>query len=107
MNSKDTFCFAKEVVEQDSSLVIGSLDVGSLFTNITPDETIDICTNTIYSQQGVIEEIKKEEFQNLLSLAVKESYFIFSEVLYKQKYGDAIGSLLGPVLANAFFIFVK
>ena len=39
---KDTFCFAKEIVEQDSSLVMGSLDGDSLFTNIPLDETINI-----------------------------------------------------------------
>ena len=35
---KDIFCFAKEIVEQDSSLVMGSLDVDSLFTNNPLDE---------------------------------------------------------------------
>ena len=48
---KDTFCFAKEIVEQDSPLVMGSLDVDSLFTDIPLDETINICTNTVYSEQ--------------------------------------------------------
>ena len=57
---KDTFCFAKEIVEQDSSLVMSDLYVDSLFTNITLDETIDICTNTIYSEQYVIERINRE-----------------------------------------------
>ena len=57
---KDTFCFAKEIVEQDSSLVMSDLYVDSLFTNITLDETIDICTNTIYSEQYVIEGINRE-----------------------------------------------
>ena len=57
---KDTFCFAKEIVEQDSSLVMSNLYVDSLFTNITLDETIDICTNTIYSEQYVIEGINRE-----------------------------------------------
>ena len=63
MNSllKTLFCFAKEIVEQDSSLVTGSLDVDSLFTNIPLDETIDICTNAICSQQGVIEGINNFE----------------------------------------------
>ena len=46
---KDTF-FAKEIVEQDTSLVMGSLDVDSLFRSIPLDKTIDICANTIYSQ---------------------------------------------------------
>ena len=50
-----------------------SLDVDSLFTNIPLDETINICINTVYSEQDVIRGINKEEFRNLLSLATKES----------------------------------
>ena len=42
------------IVKQDSSLVMGSLDVDSLFTNIPLDETINTCTNTVYSEQDVI-----------------------------------------------------
>ena len=49
--------FAKEVVEQEMSLLMGSLNFDSLFTNIPIDETIDICTNTIYNQQNVKEDI--------------------------------------------------
>ena len=41
---------------------MGSLDVDSLFTNISLDETIDICTNTVYSEPDVIQGINKEEF---------------------------------------------
>ena len=50
-----------------------SLDVDSLFTNIPLDETINICINTVYSEQDVIRGINKEEFRNLLSLTPKES----------------------------------
>ena len=72
---KNNFCFAKEIIDQDSFLVMSSLNVDLLFTSIPLDETIDNCTNTIYSQQDVKEGINKEEFRNLLSLATKESYF--------------------------------
>ena len=41
---------------------MGSLDVDSLFTNIPLDETIDICTKTVYGEQDVIEGINKDEF---------------------------------------------
>ena len=58
-----------------------SLDVDSLFTNIPLDETINICINTVYSEQDVIRGINKEEFRNLLSLATKESHFMFNQVL--------------------------
>ena len=86
---------------------MGGLDVDSLFTNIPLDEANDICTNSIYSQQGVIEGIKKDRFRNILSLATKESYFIFNEVLYKQKDGVAMRSPLGPTLSNAFPCFYE
>ena len=102
-----TLCFAKEIAEQDSSLVMASLDVDLLFTNIPLDKTIDICTNTIYCEQDVIEGINKEEFRNLLSLATIESFFFFNEVLYKQKDGVAMGSPLCPTLANAFLCFYE
>ena len=59
---KETFCFAKEIVKEDSSLVMSSLDVDSFFTNIPLDETINICTNTVYGEQDVIQGIKKQEF---------------------------------------------
>ena len=49
--------------------------------------------------------MNKSEFKELLSLATKESYFIFNELLYKQIDGVAIGSPLGPTLANAFLCF--
>ena len=38
----------------------------------------------------------------ILSLATKESYFIFNIISYKQIDGVAMGSPLGPSLANAF-----
>ena len=34
---KDTFCFAKEIVEQESFLIMGSLGIDSLLTNIPID----------------------------------------------------------------------
>ena len=46
---------------------------------------------------------KKSKFKDLLFLATKESYFISNNILYKQIDGVAIGSTLGPSLANAFF----
>ena len=84
---------------------MGSLYVDSLFKNIPLDKTIDIFTNTIYSRQDVIEGINKEEFQNLLSLATNESFFIFNEVFYKQNNGVAMGSPLGSTLAYVILCF--
>ena len=86
---------------------MGSLDVDSLFTNISLKETINICTSLIYKNVDVIEGINKSEFENLLSLATQESYFMFNDILYKQKNGVAMGSPLGPTMANVFLSFYE
>ena len=76
---------AKHIVSQDSRLYIASLDVDLLFTNIPLEETINICVDQLF----------------LNSLVTAESYFIFDGVCYKQLDGVAMGSPLGPTLANA------
>ena len=61
----------------------------------------------VQNQYDVVEGLNKSEFKELLSLATKESYFIFNQFLYKQIDGVAMGSPLGPTLANAFFCFYE
>ena len=50
--------------------------------------------------------MNKSEFKNL-SLVTQESYFIFSDALYKQKDGVAMGSPLGLTMANVFLSFYE
>ena len=42
--------------------------------------------------------------EELLSLATKDSHFIFDGALDEQIDGVAVGSPLGPTLANAFLV---
>ena len=70
---KDSFNFAEEICEQDPSLSICSLDIGSLFTNIPLDETIDICMNQLFENTDTVEAFTKPELKQLLCLATKES----------------------------------
>ena len=86
---------------------MGSLDVDSLFTNIPLEETIDISTNTLFENMKKVEGLSKIELKELLSLATKESYFVFKGQLYKQVDEVAMGSPLGPTLANTFLIILK
>ena len=57
---------------------MGSLDVYFLFTNITSEETIEICTNELFKESETVEGLIKTEFKELLSLATKDSHFIFA-----------------------------
>ena len=45
---------------------------------------------------------QKTYFQNLLAMTTKESLFMFNGSYYKQVDVVAMGSPLGPTLANAF-----
>ena len=84
---------------------MGSLDVDSLFTNIALDETIDIFVNQLFENADTAEVFTKSELKQLLCLATKGSYFILNGLRYKQIDGIAIGSPLGPSLANAFLSY--
>ena len=87
---KYSFAFAEEIVHQDGKIFMGSFDVDSLFTNKPLEQTINICTNMLYNNVDVIEAINKSEFENLLSLATQELYFMFNDIFYKQKDGVAV-----------------
>ena len=102
---KDSFHFPEEIVDQQHDLFMGSLDVDSVFTNIPLEETIDICTTELFKESETTEGLSKTVFKELLSLATKDPYFVFDGTLYKQIDGLAIGSLLGPTLANAFLVY--
>ena len=84
---KDSFHFAEEIVDQQHDLFMGSLDTDSLFTNIPLEETIGICTNEVFKEFETVEGLSKAEFKELLSLATKDSHFIFDGTLYKQVDG--------------------
>ena len=62
---------------------MASLDVESLFTNIPLEETIKICCDSLYKNQELLCNISKNQFLRAV-------------------LGVAMGSPLGPSLANAF-----
>ena len=82
---KDSLAFAEEIVEQDSEIFMGSLDVDSFFNNIPLEETIDICTNTLFENTVKVEGLSKKGFKELLSLPTKKSYFIFLFLMESSK----------------------
>ena len=102
---KDSFTFAEEVAEQNAGLYMVSFDVESLFTNIPLDETINICLDRLYTRKKKVRGLLKRHFKELLTLATKSSCFLFNGVYYSQVDGVAMGSPLGPTLANLFLAY--
>ena len=61
---KNLFKFATEIVNQDFSNPMGSLDNDLLFTNIPLEETIEICISELF-KNDIVHVLKKSEFKNL------------------------------------------
>ena len=76
-----------------------------LFTNIPLDETINICSNELFDKKQYLSNLDRASFEKLLRLATKELFFIFYKTFYKQLDSVAMGSPLGPTLANAFLCY--
>ena len=99
---KDTFHFVSILDGKDHRLIMASLDVESLFTNIPLDETIDILTKKVFKNKRKVSGISRRDFKRLLEISTKGTVFFFNDHYYKQRDGVAMGSPLGPALANAF-----
>ena len=106
-NITDSFHFAEEICKQEPNLYTASLDVDSLFTNIPVDETIDICIDSLYKDDENTPKIPKDVFCNLLTVTTEESLFMFNSKFYKQIDGVAMGSSLGPALAEFLCAVLK
>ena len=84
---------------------MGSLDVDALFTSIPLDETISICVGELFKDQNSVKNLTKVDMKKLLNLAVKNTLFLFDGTFYNQIDGVAMGSPLGPSLANVFMCY--
>ena len=65
-------------------------DVASLFTNIPPQETIDIAINLIFNDNPNL-NITKKGLKKLFVFARSQTHFIFNSKFYSQINGVAMG----------------
>ena len=105
--TKDSFTFCEEIkkVSATNRFLI-SYDVCSLFTSIPLKETIDIAVNLLFEHNPGL-NITKAELKKLFEFATSGTYFLFQGTFYDQIDGVAMGSPLGPVLANLFMSYYE
>ena len=104
---KDAFSFVSQIKNANlSRKVLVSYDITSLFTNIPPQQTIDIAINLIFSHNPNL-NITKIELKKLFLFATSQTHFIFNSKFFNQIDGVAMGSPLAPALANIFMSFYE
>ena len=102
---RSSFTFAEELQSFDSKLVMARFYIQSLFTNIPLQETIDLCVENLFKDKTHVDNLSKDSFRELLTRTMSESLTLFDQEFYKQHDGVAMGSPLGPTLANVFLCY--
>uniref|UniRef100_A0AA85J392 Reverse transcriptase domain-containing protein n=1 Tax=Trichobilharzia regenti TaxID=157069 RepID=A0AA85J392_TRIRE len=83
-----------------------SLDVASLFTNVPLMETVEFICQQILEKQIDI-GIPVSSLKELLLRCTMNVHFIFNNLYYRQIDGIAMGSPLGPILADFFLAKIE
>ena len=103
--SSDSFTFVKDLKEVSSqNKYLVSYDVVSLFTNIPLKETVNLAVDIVHANEPSI-KMSKAQLRKLFHFATSQTHFLFNGEYYDQVDGVAMGSPLGPVLANLFMGF--
>ena len=67
-----------------------------------------LCLNRLYrGDPGITPSIPEETLKRLLQLCVYENTFVFGGNVYQQLDGVAMGSSLGPLLANIYMAHLE
>ena len=100
----DSFTFADKVKTFNfpPSVFLCSYDLCSLFTNVPLAETIEICADALYNGELTPPPFLRAVFVKLMQTATSSVEFSFNNIMHQQIDGVAMGSPLGPSLANIF-----
>ena len=107
---QDSFSFVDAIRSsnlQPASTFMCSFDISSLFTNVPLAETIQICADSLCNFLPTPPTFPRNVFVELMELATCSVDFSFNNIMHRQIDGVAMGSPLGPCLANIFVGFYE
>ena len=102
LNTSDLIGRLRNEKQIPPNYALVSFDVQSLFTNVPLNRTLDIIMERIYKNNDIITDIPSKDLKDLLLLCTKQVHFQYDGSNYLQSEGVAMGSPLGPILANIF-----
>ena len=93
-------------INNRSDISLYSLDVQSLFTMVPLDDVLDFIGRKV-NEGSFSPPIPFQQFRQLIEICTKNNYFEWSDDIYKQIHGVAMGSPLSPVLANLYMEYFE
>ena len=102
---KDSFDLVKRIIniKDSSNQTMVSFDVDNLYTNVPVTEAIEITLDMLFKgSKSTKIPFSRTQMKQLLEHAVCNVPFRFLDKTYIQVNGVAIGSPLGPILADLF-----
>ena len=87
--------------------ILVSYDVSALFTNVPVDETIGILARKAFKDDWFNKynlNITEADLIEMLKVSTKYQLFQFQGVLYEYVDGVAMGSPLGPLMAECLHV---
>ncbi len=84
--------------------ILTTIDVKSLYLNIPHQEGIEAVINRLYHKNNNVENvaIPSGTMKDLLNIVLAHNYFQFSDFMYHQIQGTAMGTKMAPAYANIF-----
>ena len=87
-----------------SNCILATIDVKALYLNIPHEEGIKAALNRLYYKNPNVEEVSipPGTMSDLLKIVLTKNYFQFSDKMYHQIQGTAMGTKMAPAYANLF-----
>ena len=83
-----------------SNAILVTIDVSSLYTNISQDEGTEVCLDAIEASE--ISHIPRDVLRQLFEIVLRCNVFSFDGQIYEQIQGTAMGTKMAPSYANLF-----
>ena len=81
-------------------LILVTLDVSSLYTNIPTNEGIEVCRRALNHRSA--KPIPTETICDFIRMILTMNNFVFNDEHFLQQHGTAMGTRMAPAFANLF-----